>query len=192
MLDAIYNFDIRLYLWLRGALFSPFMESFAKILGNPYGWMPVFAMVAALLYVHRPQKLGRDLFFGLVAFVLSYQVSQVLGYFVQRKSPASLESIIRAADGEEILLQLDDFSFPDWAVAAMAGVLIFVRLRMEEKRRFLVLLAGFSLGLLILCRVYSGQCFPLDAVGGLLVGMLMGILSARVAAGMDRFSVKVS
>jgi hypothetical protein len=179
--------DKGIFRWFRTTLFSDFLESNAGLFGDLYAWIPVFVFLIVVLYLSRPNSAVFSLFFGLAAFVLSFQASMLLANFLFQPSPVKMEYILRGmhlpAYGRAYA-----FGMPDWAVAALVATFHFSKLRVKAFGGPNLSWGWIGIGIFCVLRIYAGFTYPLGALVGILVGTLVAWLMFKLARSVEMLS----
>ena len=81
--QSIYNLDKELFNWLQVNYSGQWLGDYLVYAGSMYFWMPLWAFIAILLFLAKPERGAWNIFFAGGAFVLSYQISTILGTLVQ-------------------------------------------------------------------------------------------------------------
>ena len=109
------------------------------------------------------------------SYIVSGVIAQVLKYFVTEQRPGSFPELSQYKYFiQDVTLRGSQASFPSGHTAsafALASVLAFT-MKDKKKSLFLLLIAimiGYS-------RIYTGNHFLIDVLGGSLIGLLSGIL----------------
>lgn len=169
---------------LRGMWKSDFMEANAGILGDLYAWVPMLVFLAIVLYLSRPGSAVFSLFFGLAAFILSFQAAMILANVLQQPSPVAMEYMhtgaLLPAYGRALGLGM-----PDWAVAALAAVFHFSRLRIRRLSGLDIAWGWIALLIFCLLRVYAGYTYPMGALMAALVGVLVAWLMFQLCKSVE-------
>ena len=150
--------DTKLYELIHDHLRNDFFDAVMPILSEPFAHWKVFAGIiwAAFLIFGRRRWRLTLLFMGVALAMSDFLSSQVVKELVRRPRP----------------LGVGAFSFPSSHAANFFCVSSFVFLRNCR------LWPLFILGLLIgFSRVYVGSHYPLDVVGGLVIGLALGYVT---------------
>ena len=173
--------DVQVFLWINNDLANPFFGGFFSVLT----WLgdTGFTLIAAiLLYLTGRRRAGILLFASVIVGTL---VVLPLKLVIPRPRPFdAIPSAI--AFGRE-----SGLSFPSGhTVRVFASAYVFSSLwpRFKAPLYLIACLVGFS-------RIYLGQHYPSDVLGGILVGLLVGFLVIRHETGImkriSRFGVQV-
>jgi hypothetical protein len=185
------HWDKALFQWLRNTLFSDFLEANAGLFGDLFAWMPAFIFLAVVVYMGKPGSAIFSLFFGLAAFVLSFQASMLLANLLFQPSPVKMEYILRGAE-LPAYGRAYAFGMPDWAVASLVATFHFTRLRLKAFGGPSIALGWIAVVVFCLLRVYAGYSYPLGALVGILVGTLVAWLMYQLARSVELLSPSLS
>lgn len=166
MLDALQQMDLSMLLWIQNHLRSNFMTGFWKavtFLGDG-GWFWIVLGIAFLIY-RKTRFVGVSVMLSLVIEALITNVC--IKNWVARMRPYDYSS--------EIVLLISkqaDFSFPSGHSGASFAA-AYICIRMLPKKYGVPL---FILAILIaFSRLYVGVHYPLDVLGGILIGLGSGM-----------------
>ena len=126
-----------------------------------------------------------------IVLVLAFIVLIPIGYaakdLVQRERPM-------VPDSDVILAQDSDFSFPSGhATIVSAGAAIALALFRDSKRKLAISLAlTAEAALVCISRVYVGGHYPLDVVGGILLGVGIAFLFIGATKKVERITQSVT
>lgn len=126
-----------------------------------------------------------------IVLVLAFIVLIPIGYaakdLVQRERPV-------IPDSDVILAQDSDYSFPSGhATIVSAGAAIALALFRDSKRKIAISLAlTLEAALVCISRVYVGGHYPLDVVGGILLGVGIAFLFVGATRQVERITQSIS
>jgi membrane-associated phospholipid phosphatase len=178
--EILYLLDKAAFVGLRNSLGGGWVDDLTVLMGNLVFWTPLFIFLALYLTLSVERNLVLNLFFGLAAFVLSFQVAILLSRVFEQPAPYVVESIVHN-------LRLPAFSdnyavnLPDWTVAAMVGAIRYTRLRLRGSG--FPLPGWFFIFPLALCfaRIIPGYAYPMDVITGWLIGLLIAFFMHHFA-----------
>jgi len=164
-MDSLLALDRSLFLALNGAVRWPWFEAAMRLLSAPELGRLLFAVLAVVLVI-RDRRRGLVLLLGAaLTIALSDQLSShVIKPWIERTRPSN--ALVPA----EVVLLVErtrSFSFPSsHATNAFAGALYFSTFlrRLTWPLYVLAVLISFS-------RIAVGVHYPLDVVGGALIGL---------------------
>ena len=189
--DGLQRLDERLFLAIHGGLHDVAGEGghallrFANECGNGYAFAPVALALLALDPSPRrsiPRVIRLVLLMLAVAFLVHTGKEQ---FPRDRPGTALAASFESGAAHSEFADASGRGSFPSGHTAtAFAGVTLLASwaggiASLGRRRLARIVLFTFA-GLTGLARIYAGAHFPLDVLGGMLVGVSLGLIAARV------------
>lgn len=179
--------DLALFDWLRSALYSEWLEKNAGLLGDIHCWVPMIVFLTIVLYMSKPQGAIFSLFFALATFVLSFQAAILLSKFLEQPSPVRAEWVLHNVSLPAMGRALG-LSMPDWAIAAMAGLLHYARLRTRQFGQGGLIWGWILIAAMAVLRVYAGFTYPIGALMAVLIGVLLGWLMFRLTRSVEVLS----
>ncbi len=167
LIQSLNLFDTELFLFLNGmhnSFFDGFMYAFTQI----FVWIPLYASVIYLLIKTKKYDALWLILFLVLCIVICDQISSgIIKNTVQRLRPShepSLDGMVHLVNG----YTGGRFGFVSSHAANTFGFALLSSLLIRN-RNFAVMIFAWSL---VNCysRIYLGVHYPLDIVGGLLVG----------------------
>jgi undecaprenyl-diphosphatase len=136
-----------------------------------YGREAFWIMTIILLFIFGGMSGKKTAIVLVIAFIVIIPIGYAAKDLVQRERPAIPESDI-------ILAQDSDYSYPSGhATIVSAGAAIALALFRDSKRKLAISLAlTAEAALVCISRVYVGGHYPLDVVGGILLGVGISFL----------------
>lgn len=176
MLESVFltirNLDIQWFFFINQSMHNAFFDVVMPIISNAGEDGLIWLLVALILYICGP-KTRRASFLMLFAVFISFALGEeVLKYIFQRPRPfLSLEGV------NLLVAPPGSFSFPSGHTAnAFAASLVIAR--KIPRLAWLVLLLAVVIAF---SRVYVGVHYPLDLLGG----ALLGALCAKFVLGLE-------
>lgn len=122
-----------------------------------------------------------------LAFIVIIPIGYAAKDLVQRERPV-------VPDSDVILAQDSDFSFPSGhATIVSAGAAIALALFRDSKRKLAISLAlTAEAALVCISRVYVGGHYPLDVVGGILLGVGISFLFIGATKKVERITQSIT
>ncbi len=175
MLEWITHIDQQLFFQINHCMSNDFFDAVMPWFRNKYFWAPLYAII--LFFIIRKHKLQAlyVIGFALLTLILADQLSaHVIKPIVGRLRPCNNPDIsemvhLRGACGS-------GFSFvSSHATNHFALALFFISVFARPSNRFYITLFFlFWAALVSFAQVYVGVHFPLDVLGGALLGTLIG------------------
>ena len=169
-MNPILALDQTLFLMINRLPHAVFSDSVALFLSGIGAWGAIWFIITILLFIREEEH---DHWFFL-PFILGAGISIffsefVIKYLVARPRPSELIGAI-------ILTTPGNYSFPS-THATIAWAMAYLLSREEPRLKFWFYLLAV---LICLSRIYLGVHYPLDVVGGAILGLGVGWASVRV------------
>ncbi len=144
-------------------------------LANPWIWMPLLAAISTIFLSTQEARRRHTwaAFFGICAWFLSIQLSDLLAGFVfQQPSPEAWLAVA----GNHLVPQ-NPYSMPDWFVASLSGYLTFTMAKLPIGKKWHRIAFWLAvLPLVCTARVCAGAAFPSHVFVGWVTGQLIALL----------------
>ena len=174
LLSRIEELDRTVFLSING-LHSPIMDKLMLAASNAWWWMPLFAWLLFVLYKSYP---GKSFIWVVLAIIVSITLTD-------RLSVMAFKDVFmryRPCHNAEIIDQLHlvkeycggQYGFVSSHAANYAGLgtLFYGLLRFQYPKSYLIFIAWvFIIGY---SRIYIGVHYPLDVIGGWVLGFFVG------------------
>ena len=167
--QRIFDFDKDLFAWIRAQFGGGILDDTLGYVANLYFWMPLIVFLMVLLYHSSTRGRWLNFLYGLGAIVLAYQSGFLLSLLFHQPAPYVVEHL---AHNQQLpgFQKFITYSFPDWPTAAMVALILFTRFRVRASGGFFPSgMMGFVL-ILGFCRVFAGNAYPYDVLGGWALG----------------------
>jgi undecaprenyl-diphosphatase len=169
LLQHILEWDKELFLYLNG-FHSDFWDTIMLMVTRKETWIPLYAIV--LWYFIRNYRTKSILIiFGLALLILvSDQLSGLLKDTIQRFRPVhepAIENLVH-----NVLRKGGLYGFVSAHAANSVAILVFTS-RIFKRRSYYILMLLWAL-MFCYSRIYSGVHYPLDLLGGALLGWGVG------------------
>ena len=161
----LYDYDYSLFLKINELHYSPFLNQF-MIWMTLYG-REVFWIVTIILMFAFGGKIGKKVaVIMVICMIILIPLGILSKEIVQRPRPLIPE--------EEVILSADaEYAFPSGhalIVSANAAVVIAL-FRFTRKQRIVSMILVFEAAIVCVSRIYVGAHYPLDVIGGILLGV---------------------
>ncbi|MCX7861990.1 MAG: phosphatase PAP2 family protein [Bacteroidales bacterium] len=170
--QQIISIDSSLFQWLN-SLHTPFLDTFMYIFSNRFFWIPLYLFIIFLI-VKKYHKYSVIIILTLIlTIVLTDQCSVFIKENVMRLRPSHnpiFEKTIHLNEGHKGGL----YGFVSSHAANVSGFVTFLYLiPVFNRKRYWYLLLIWAL-LVSYSRIYNGLHYPLDIIGGLMLGFFIG------------------
>ncbi len=185
LLQLLNQWDTSLFLYLNG-IHSPFWDYFMTLYSDRFVWVPFYA---SFLYVmirnfHAKVSITCLLVIVAIVFVCDQTASTVLKPMVERMRPSNLDNPISPLVHVVFNYRGGRYGFPS-SHAANAWSMAFFAMYLVRRNKLTVFLTLWAL-VMSYSRVYLGVHYP----GDLMVGTLIGFITATVAYYVFRYFAK--
>ena len=172
-------FDLELFHLINGEWHHPFFDAVIPWWRHKLFWMPFYLFLLSFLAINFGKK-GLLVIVCLVATLgaADFVSSTIIKKSIQRTRPCNE----RVLDGKvrELVRCGHGYSFTSSHAAnhtAIAFFLIFTIASLFKWIKIPLFLWAFSIGY---SQIYVGVHYPLDVIGGMLVGFIIGLLGAEI------------
>ncbi len=172
-MDFLLHWDHDLFLLINKSFQNTFFDTVMPVLRNRYFWIPFYVGVITYIFTrYSSSKASYYILFIVSAVVFTDLTSgQVLKKFVRRERPCHEPTLDRIA---EIRIHCSrSYSFPSSHAANHFGLaVILMALFGKNRKKFALLFYGWA-ALISFAQIYVGVHFPLDIIGGALLGVII-------------------
>jgi len=178
--QRIAEWDRSLFLTLNGKLVNPVFDTVLPFLRDSVFWAPLYLFIMAFIFLN----FGRKGMWWAVAFISTVAIADLLGTYafketIQRLRPCN-EPMLR----EQVRLVIQrcpgGYSFLSNHAANHFGLATFMVLSFRPILKGWIYLAYVWAALISFAQIYVGAHYPLDILGGALLGIGAGYLTASV------------
>lgn len=174
-LQNILEWDKDLFLFLNG-FYNDFWDSIMFLITRKETWFPLFITIIWFV-VKNYRKKAILIIIGIILVVVAAdQLSVLMKVTIQRLRPVYEPSIADIV--HNVLRKGGRYSFVSSHAANSVGILVFTSRIFKRKNYYLMML----IWVLLFCysRIYSGVHYPIDLIGGALLGWVIGYLIYRI------------
>jgi undecaprenyl-diphosphatase len=179
LIETLELWDRQLFEAINTGMANEFLDWLMPLFRNQFIWVPVYVFFAVFIVRNFPPKGIYILIFGLLTFMLSDQISaSILKPLIHRLRPCNDGSFI---DYVRLLVPCGSgWSFPSAHATNHFAFSVFIISILPLRLRWvlpfcLIWAAGVSFA-----QVYVGIHYPLDVIGGAIIGSMIGYLIAWI------------
>ncbi len=174
-METIENIDQHLFLLING-LHSEFLDSIMWWASDKFIWIPLYAWLAWVLY----KKFGREgiylVLFSALLITLSDQGSVLIKNQVMRLRPCHNEVLAF------VVHTVNDkcggqYGFVSSHAANVMALFAYLVILTRNRMKYLTWILGGYVIIVSYSRIYMGVHFPLDIVGGWIVGLFAALIT---------------
>jgi membrane-associated phospholipid phosphatase len=179
MLKSVFKFDYFIFRLINQEWHHPVADNLMILFRNPYFWSPLYLFLVSFIIIKYPRNAIRLIGLTLLAFCITDLVStQFFKAYIERPRPCWDWS---ATTGARMLIPCSNsFSFVSSHAANHFGISTF--LFISFKKMTGIRYKSLFLWAFIVCyaQLYVGAHYPTDVIGGALLGILVGYLTAKL------------
>jgi undecaprenyl-diphosphatase len=174
MLEALISLDQSLFLFLNGKLANPIFDWLMPILRYRLTWLPLYILITSWL-IYRYRLKGAFMILTIILCVgASDQISsQVIKPAVERQRPCQDPEI--APQVRMVVTCGSGYSFTSSHAANHFSMAVLLILFLFRDYRFIIPVALVWALSIVFAQIYVGVHYPLDILGGAILGGLLAI-----------------
>ncbi len=180
MLETLLNYDVQLFLNLNG-MHTPWWDTAMLFFTRKETWLPFYIALLAVIFRTYRQKGWIIVLCMVLGLVAGEQVSVFLKETIQRLRPGHDPAIAQLA--HIVLKKGGMYGFVSSHATNAMYILMFTTLLFRNRSGFLTFL-GWAF-LISYTRIYVGAHFPLDLLGGWILGGSVGYLFYKLLIMID-------
>lgn len=179
MIETLQVWDRQVFEAINSGMANPFLDWLLPLFRNAFIWAPVYVFFAVFIVRNFPPKGIYILLFGLVTFMLSDQISAgILKPLINRDRPCNdfimsqyVRLLIPCGVGK---------SFPSAHATNHFAFSVFIISVLPLRLRWVLPFALIWAAGVAFAQVYVGIHYPLDVIGGAVIGCIIGFAVAGV------------
>jgi undecaprenyl-diphosphatase len=177
-LNALLQLDQQIFLFINQSLRNSFFDLIMPYARDKNYWIPLYVLIAGyFIYKFRWKSIIVLLSAGITVLLTDQIASSIIKPAVHRLRPCNDPPVL-----PHIHLLVDcgsGFSFVSSHAANHFGIAVFLILLLRKRFWWITPAALLWATLICFAQVYVGLHYPLDMIGGGLLGVVIGIITGR-------------
>lgn len=179
MLKTLLEFDRSLFYYINNKWSNPVFDAVMPFIRNQFFWVPVYLFLLLFVLVNFKSKIWWWVLFFLATFALTDIISaQVIKTLVERPRPC-----VDAEASQYVRMLIPcsyGYSFVSSHAANHFGIAVFLYQTMKHFAKGWIWLAFIWAAMVSFAQIYVGAHFPLDVIGGAVLGCFIGYQTGRI------------
>lgn len=176
MLENILQLDLSVFEWINTRLSNSFFDMAFPILREKTSWIPFYLFVIVWSIFSFNLKKGMIYILVIISLIgmTDFISSTVLKKSIERPRPCH---VVQIKESNYILVPCGaGYSFPSSHAANHFALAIFLILSLKRKYSWIVQPLFIWASLISIAQIYVGVHYPLDVVGGAILGTCLAFL----------------
>lgn len=178
-MNAIIHLDQQLFTWINTVFTCSVFDLILPVIRNKITWVPLYILIAISLYIRDKSNTYKWILLCLIGIIFTdNSISLLLKNWIQRIRPCNIESTYLQV---RLLVHCSTtYSFPSAHAgnhAFLATIFTNMACYYDVKYiRSIILALCIWVISIAYAQVYVGVHFPIDVVGGILLGVFIGVV----------------
>jgi len=179
MIESLQQFDVALFLKIHRGLSNGFFDWLLPLMRNRFFWSPLYLFI--LVFCIKEYKKRGFYIIGMIllTFIIGDQVSaQLIKRLVARTRPCNEISLVN-----HIIHRVpcgSGYSFPSSHATNHFAIAVFLIVIFYDKWKPILPLGLFWAFLISFSQIYVGVHYPIDTLVGAILGICIGLLTAKI------------
>jgi len=176
MLEQLLQWDTQWFLAVNNGWHNSFFNSVLPFLRNKLLWIPLYLfLLVFILMNHTNKAIFILLFAGLTIFAADFTSSKIVKPQIERLRPCNNPEVKKNV---KLLVHCGQgYSFTSSHATNHFAVAVYLILILKFKISWLLLFWAFSVSI---SQVYVGVHYPLDILGGAMLGSVIGFIFGKL------------
>jgi membrane-associated phospholipid phosphatase len=173
VLQQILNWDYKLFEWIHIGCQNVFFDFLLPFTRNKYFWAPVYLFLAAFMY----EQFGKKSLVWMLGFFVTFALcdftsASIIKPLFHRTRPCNDSMWFDVY--RQLVPRSHGFSFPSSHATNHYGLASFIVITLGHFSKKIKWIAFAWASLIGFAQIYVGMHYPLDILGGILIGIWIG------------------
>lgn len=192
MNPSLLHLDQQAFFFINQSLRNPVFDFIMPYARNPDFWIPLYVLIVGyVIYRFRLHSIIIIISAAICITLTDQIASNIIKPSVQRLRPCNDPAIAK-----QVHLIVDcgpGFSFVSSHAANHFGIAVFLILLLRKRFSWITPVALFWATLVAFAQVYVGLHYPIDVIGGAVLGVITGIITGRFClTALKKFGMEIA